>query len=210
MAGQAKPVVVGTATLDQVAALLRLGVTRDRAKMYTTAYAAQRIRQLKAQRTTEKSGRQTYARRASPAPSKPCVMLWRDKVWTRITSLARKYPDRCEAAVAFVGSQSTKILPIQEGSLLVVNMSEGAVVRGLTNPHEVRKFIDAGVEVHTVENLHAKVVVFPNRAIVGSMNVSRSSTQLVEAATEVTARGSVLACRKFVRSLVGARNADAR
>lgn len=128
------------------------------------------------------------------------------QVWPRITSLAKKHPSECLAAVAFIGQRAHELLPLTRGSILVVNMSERSVQHGLTNPYEVEKFMQRGVEVHTVANLHAKVFVFRDRAIVGSMNTSRSSAnELIEAALEVTGKGPVASSKRFVRSLCGER-----
>jgi len=91
-----------------------------------------------------------------------------------------------------------------ENSVLVVNMGKDAVERGLTSPYAVEKFLKNGVRVYTKDNLHAKVVVLGDRAIVGSMNASRNSASvLTEAAIETTEAKAVRACRRFVLSLCG-------
>lgn len=123
-------------------------------------------------------------------------------VWSRITQLAAK--KRAYVAAAYCGAGARKLLPIPRGSVLVVDMSLHAVKCGQTNPTEIRRFIKAGVEVHSVENLHAKVFVVGGRAIVGSSNVSQhSASGLVEAAIETTDPKVVDACRGFVESLCG-------
>jgi hypothetical protein len=59
------------------------------------------------------------------------------------------------------------------------------------------------VEVHSVENLHAKVFVAGARALVGSTNVSfTSATGLVEALLETSDREPVRQCRDCVKSLL--------
>lgn len=124
-------------------------------------------------------------------------------IWSRLTHLAK----RCSiahVAVAYFGGEGTKRLPLPKGSLLVVDFSERAVRGGLTDPKEVLKQIRRGVEVHSVANLHAKVFVFDDRAVVGSTNVSRSSpVGLVEAAIETNHHSTVASARKFVLSLRG-------
>jgi hypothetical protein len=58
------------------------------------------------------------------------------------------------------------------------------------------------VEVYGNDKLHAKVFVFPNCAVVGSNNASRRSANYrIEAAIEATGKGTITACRRFVKSL---------
>jgi len=124
--------------------------------------------------------------------------------WDRIQTLVNKQPGRCHVAVAYFGSGASKLLPLKAGSVLVIDMSERAVKSGQTKPSEVAKLLKNGVEVHSVENLHAKVFVAGNRALVGSTNVSfTSATGLVEALLETTDRDAVRQSRDFVNSLLG-------
>jgi hypothetical protein len=132
------------------------------------------------------------------------IALVTSSPWDRIQSLVKKRPGKCHVAVAYFGSGASKLLPLRAGSVLVIDMSERAVKSGQTKPSEVSKLLRNGVEVHSVENLHAKVFVAGNRALVGSTNVSfTSATGLVEALLETTDRDSVRQCRDFVKSLLG-------
>src|SRR5262249_4934258 len=61
-----------------------------------------------------------------------------------------------------------------------------------------------GVEIHSVENLHAKVFVLGRHAIIGSSNASRhSANSLIEAAVETTNHRVLAACRSFVLEKTG-------
>jgi hypothetical protein len=83
-------------------------------------------------------------------------------------------------------------------------MSERAIGSGQTKPSELIALIRRGVPVHPVHNLHAKVFVLGDRAVVGSSNASRSSANgLIEAALVTRDRGAIAECRKFVESLTG-------
>ena len=131
-------------------------------------------------------------------------VLLTSRVWDRITTLVRKQPTRCHVAVAYFGSGASGLLPLKKGSTLVVAMSERAVRSGQTKPSEVLKLMNRQVEVHTVQNLHAKVFATVSSAIIGSTNVSHSSAdRLVEAAVETQDSRLVRSCRDFVRSLKG-------
>ncbi|WP_437717738.1 phospholipase D family protein [Sorangium sp. So ce448] len=123
-------------------------------------------------------------------------------VWSRITKLARRVPG--DVAVAYCARGARKLLPLKRGSRLVVDASERAVKSGQTDPAELLYFINRGVAVHSVENLHAKVFVFADAVFLGSMNVSRrSASVLQEAAVLITDRSVVAEARRFVESHLG-------
>lgn len=126
-------------------------------------------------------------------------------LWERVTALAKK-AKRKYVAVAYLGSGATKLLPLNRGDVLVVDMSLAAVRAAQTNPTEVEKYLKRGVEVHSCSNLHAKVFVFDKKAIVGSANVSRNSRDdFVEAALITTDVDAVSSARGFVIALMGER-----
>jgi len=128
-----------------------------------------------------------------------------DGLLNRVTAAVRRTPSRCRVAVAFLGANAAERLPLKHGSRLVVNLSEMAVRGGMTNPTEVLKLIQAGVDVHSVTNLHAKVFVVGKRAFIGSANVStQAASHLIEAGIVTTNPQLVASCRRFVESLRGA------
>jgi hypothetical protein len=125
-------------------------------------------------------------------------------IWAKITATVKQKPSRCFVAVAYFGTGASKLLPLGKGSTLIVDMSQAAVGSGQTNPSEILKLVNRGVDVHSVENLHAKVFVVGEQVFIGSTNVSNSSAHgLVEADLQTTNRSVVAACRKFVRDLRG-------
>jgi hypothetical protein len=105
--------------------------------------------------------------------------------------------------VPYFGSGATELLPLRAGSQLVVKFDREAVQCGQVNPKEIVRLIKRGVEVHACANLHAKVFVFGNTAIVGSANVSTSSATLIEACAEIRSPAFAAACRRFIESLKG-------
>jgi hypothetical protein len=118
-------------------------------------------------------------------------------IWQRITALAKRR--RGAVAVAYCGTGARKRLPLKSGSLLVVNASEQTVRSGLTNPTELLWFFDRDVSIYSVQNLHAKVFVFGDTAIVGSTNVSNHSAAILQEAAITSRNGSVVAqCRRFI------------
>lgn len=126
-------------------------------------------------------------------------------VWSRLSVLARRSKGAF-VAVPYFGSGASKLLPLKKGSTLVVKFDQEAVRCGQVNPKEVIRLINKGVDVHACANLHAKVFVFGDIAIVGSANVSSSSANsLIEACVEVRARRFAATCQRFVESLAGDR-----
>lgn len=124
-------------------------------------------------------------------------------VWSRLTTLARGR-NRASAAVPYFGSGANDLLPLRKGSTLVVRFDREAVRCGQVNPKEIIRAIKTGVEVHACANLHAKVFVLGDTAIVGSANVSTSSAKsLIEACVEIKNRSFAAKCRKFIDSLKG-------
>lgn len=124
-------------------------------------------------------------------------------VWGRIKKLS-KSPSPALAAVPYFGGGASDLLKLREGSVLVVKFDREAIGSGQVDPREIVKAIKRGVEVHSCSNLHAKVYVFGNTAVVGSSNVSRhSENNLLEACVETTERKVVANAKKFVRSLMG-------
>lgn len=124
-------------------------------------------------------------------------------IWAKITDLAKK-AKRAQVAVAYLGTGARRLLPLKRGDTLIVDMSLAAMRAGQTNPTEIEKYYNAGVEIHSCANLHAKVFVFDNKAIIGSSNASKNSRDnLIEAAVVSTDKSVVTTARGFVASLKG-------
>ncbi len=131
-------------------------------------------------------------------------ILLTEGIWENITKAVKKHSRKCYVAVAYFSKQASEMLPLEEGSLLVFNMSQDAVKAGQTNPAEVLKLLIRGVSVNSVKNLHAKVFVAGGLAFVGSTNVSNhSANRLQEATLQTTNPNTVKQCREFVEGLAG-------
>lgn len=130
----------------------------------------------------------------------PTTELIIDNIWPRIKKETRKARRPVYAAIAYFGQGASKILPLPKGSKLVVDASEASVKAGRTCPAELKKY-KGNVTVYSIGNLHAKVIVVGSRAFIGSMNVSKHSSDLVEAVVSTTDAKVVRAARQFVRKL---------
>lgn len=126
----------------------------------------------------------------------------RDNVlWREILACACK-PDRKLAAVAYMATKSASLLPLQRGDRLVVDMSLDTVKRGSTDPREIRKLMQRGVEVFTRGSLHAKFIIAGKALIAGSANISpNSQNNLDEAGIITTEPVAVARAREFFDGL---------
>lgn len=127
-----------------------------------------------------------------------------DGIWQRITAKVKKAPSKCYVAVPYFGRNGNKLLPLKQGSVLVVDMSLAAVKSGQTHPPSVLALMKKGVEVHSVNNLHAKIFVIGESLIIGSANVSyHSKNGLIEAGVLTTDKRLVANAKEFVEGLRG-------
>lgn len=93
-------------------------------------------------------------------------------LWRIVGSKARHASVR-RAAIAYVG----KSPPIRfgEGDLLVVDASDASIKAGRTSAKVLRAFQEAGAELYSQPNLHAKVMLLDDWVVVGSANASQNS-----------------------------------
>ena len=131
-------------------------------------------------------------------------VLWSQNngLWMTIKSYAKKSKNR-QIAVAYIGKNASKILPLHKGDLLIADLSEQAVRSGQTYPHEVEKYIKKGVEVYNCPNLHAKLYIFDNTVIVSSANISTRSSQneLIEVGLISKDEQALRQAKEFIKEL---------
>jgi len=123
-------------------------------------------------------------------------------VWTEITAAAKSAKMPSQVAVAYFGSKGPSLLPLLKGSILVADVSISTVAQGATSPAALEQMRKVGVDIYSVQYLHAKVFAFDTVAFVGSPNASQNSaTTLVEASLKTAVKIEVNAVRKFIESL---------
>lgn len=98
----------------------------------------------------------------------------------------------CRVAVAYCGKAAYKFFPESpaerpEDLRVIVDASEAAVRRGLTNPDGLLSLLGLNAEVRSLPGLHAKAFIFDRScAIVGSANMSETSiSQQLQLGVEV-------------------------
>jgi hypothetical protein len=90
------------------------------------------------------------------------------------------------AAVAYIGTGGSALLPLRRGDKLVVDMSLRSVRSGTTDPKEIKKFLREGVSVFSRGSLHAKFFVTDGVLIAGSSNISRHAKDTLDEAALLT------------------------
>lgn len=123
-------------------------------------------------------------------------------VWSHISAAAKSTKKPSHVAVAYFSSRGPHLLPLLKGSALVADVSIPTVAQGSTSPAALNKLLKRGVDIYSVQYLHAKVFAFDAIAFVGSTNASqRSASTLVEAALKIRTKSEIGAVRNFVQSL---------
>lgn len=126
-------------------------------------------------------------------------LLTNPAIWKTLEVLARTGPGR--VAVPYFAQSAADMLPLLESSVLVTRISEPAARAGQVSRDDLVKLAEAGVEIWSVPNLHAKVYVFDGTAVLGSSNVSATSKELVEACWQTSNPKAVKSARDFIDSL---------
>jgi hypothetical protein len=123
-------------------------------------------------------------------------------LWNDITSAAKQAKTPAHVAVAYFGERGPSLLPLPKGSSIVVDASIATVAQGSTSPAALERLRYSGVDIYTMQNLHAKVYAFDDIAFVGSANASlHSANTLLEAVLQINTPTEIAAVRTFVGSL---------
>ncbi len=120
-------------------------------------------------------------------------------LWSVIASKSKSAGTR-RAAIAYLGESP----PIKFGSgdLLIVDASDASIKAGRTSAKVLRTFHKAGVDLWSHSNLHAKVMLLDDWAVVGSANASRQSKNTYVEAAVVTDRPDIASqVERFISEL---------
>lgn len=119
-------------------------------------------------------------------------------LWNELTALVRKARS-VDAAIAYVGSGGSQLLPLKSGDRLVVDLSLGTVRAGSTDPSQIEMLLNRGVRIFSRQGLHAKIVIADSTLLCGSANVSkRSRSRLDEAGLITNESVAVRRARDFI------------
>ena len=110
-------------------------------------------------------------------------------LWTEVRKQARSSKTR-KAAIAYV---TRDLVGFRKGDTLVVDASTLAIKNGETSAPLLRKLHMKGVQLYDCADLHAKVMLLDDMAIIGSGNMSSSSDNRMVEAALISDHGSVVA-----------------
>lgn len=141
-------------------------------------------------------------------PREP-TLLTGTSVWTEIRAAMGDAGPR-RAAIAYLGADAAALLSgFGPGDMVVCNAGADALRGGATSPEALDGLLLRRVSVLSSSELHAKVVVFPDSAFVGSANASASAAgKLVEAVVRVEDPKLVQAVFDFVDGIGGTTRVD--
>jgi hypothetical protein len=111
--------------------------------------------------------------------------LFNADLWNELATRLSK-TRTARVAVAYLGAGASRLLPLRRGHQLVVDMSLRSVRAGTTDPREVRKLLQRGVEVFSRDSLHAKFFIFDRVLIAGSSNISKHARSVLDEAAVLT------------------------
>lgn len=111
--------------------------------------------------------------------------LTNEGIWKTIPEII-KASKHTDVAVAYLGTDGSKLLPLKKGDRLVVDMSIATIKAGATNPSEVEKLIKRGIQVFSRRNLHAKIIITDKEVLTGSANISKNSRDVLDEAAVLT------------------------
>jgi len=120
-------------------------------------------------------------------------------LWKTVQVLARKARQR-KAAIAYV---TRDLLGFRKGDVLVVNASAGAIANGETDARLLRTLQRKHVRLYHCADLHAKVMLLDDAAVISSGNMSSSSVDsLVEAGVLTDHASTVAGVASFIEQLI--------
>lgn len=123
-------------------------------------------------------------------------------IWEEISKTATTAKNSW-VAVAYFGTGGADLLPLKAGDVLVVDASDSSVRSGTTNPFELKKLFDRGIEIYSHMNLHSKVFLLGDTLLVGSTNVSiNSKDNLFEAVLETKESLALEQAKKYILTLI--------
>jgi len=122
--------------------------------------------------------------------------------WNRIgRDLENPSRRRVMAAVAYVGVDAPSVMALRIGDVLVCDASTAAIRAGTTSASALKTFQRRGVEIFSVEALHAKVIAGSRWVWIGSANASANSRDdLIEASVRVTETQTVRRVKSWINA----------
>lgn len=128
----------------------------------------------------------------------PTKRVIADDYWTEVARIA-KSARRKEAAIAFV---TRDLVGFRRGDRLIANAARIQIANGSTSARLLLALQRKGVDIYSCENLHAKVLVLGNYAVIGSGNMSAHSKKWLESAYVTNDAVAVANAKAFLEKVV--------
>jgi hypothetical protein len=118
--------------------------------------------------------------------------LGNEDTWRELRAASRHRAHPLFIAVPFLGNGGGKLLSLKQGDALVVALTKANSINGSVCPAEIERLQAKGVQVFLAPRLHAKVLLCGQTAIVGSANLSQTSSTHLDEAAILTTDASVV------------------
>lgn len=129
-----------------------------------------------------------------------------ENLWKEIAVLAKKSKVK-KAAIAYVTADHE--IEFCEGDLLIVDASNAAIASGETSAAVLARALGREAEIYSCPGLHTKVLLLDDIAVIGSANLSQSSSdQLIEAALLTDQPRVAASLNSFLHQLKSSRFSD--
>lgn len=127
------------------------------------------------------------------------IRLSINALWADIESLAMNAAIK-QAAVAYVTDESR--IKFGNGDILIVDASDKAIASGQTKAEVIKRAFNRGAKIYSLPNLHAKVMLLDEMAVIGSSNISTFSSQILKEAAIITdSKDIIVSVRNFIHQL---------
>ncbi|WP_421865075.1 phospholipase D-like domain-containing protein [Parvibaculum sp.] len=118
------------------------------------------------------------------------TFLTQSEITTAIRNLTKRR-DKLKVAVAFWGTKSVRETGIDvrqsDSTIIICDLFSGAC-----DPKEIRELLNVGVEVRTLDGMHAKVWLCGNFLLVGSANASANGLAFGQSTTSKNVEAGIL------------------
>lgn len=114
------------------------------------------------------------------------------ELWSTLVQLSKECRSRQMIAVPYIGKDSSSLLKFRKNDVLLCALTEQNSKAGNIYPAEIRMLQKKGVRVYQRDNLHAKIYLFGNKAVICSANLSSSSKNRLDEVGLLTNNPTVL------------------
>lgn len=114
------------------------------------------------------------------------------ELWSTLVQLSKECRSRQMIAVPYIGKDSSPLLKFRKNDVLLCALTEQNSKAGNIYPAEIRLLQKQGVRVYQRDNLHAKIYLFGNKAVICSANLSSSSKNRLDEVGLLTNNPKVL------------------